>query len=506
MRRLLLAFAALTLAACNDNSLADSPPRIEVQPSEVLFDATLPGAQNTKTATVKNRGGGVLVIDSMEIGGATPADFDFAIDGAFPVSLAPGEWFAVQVTFAPGATGDHSGILSVFSNDRAEPQVDVPLMTATLAGDIDATPNPLAFGTVTVGNPSTQPITVTNVGSAPLTVTGAAIGAGSSAEFTLPANPAFPVTLQPGDATSIPVRYAPTAATAASGTVDITSDDPDEATVTVALSGNGTTTPVPDINASPNTLNFGQVQRLTCASRTTQMQNTGSATLNITNITRAFLTSTEFTWTPNTFTLAPGASATLTVTYCPVDTGLEIGGLNVASNDPDENPYNISLFGEGTAPPLSETDIAVELTWDKNDTDVDTHFIRPGATFDSVPGDCYYVNLSPDWGVAGDATDDPYLDYDDIDGLGPENLNFAKPMTGAYRLAIYYYSDHGNGGTTATVKVYLNGTLAWQGSKAITNHQRWDVMDINWNAPGDSGTIAMVDTVTQMFTFAPDQK
>ena len=78
----------------------------------------------------------------------------------------------------------------------------------------------------------------------------------------------------------------------------------------------------------------------------------------------------------------------------------------LASNDPDEASYNINLSGEGIPPPISETDIAIEVTWDKNDTDIDTHFLRPAATFNSAPGDCYYSNLSPDWGVGGDASDE----------------------------------------------------------------------------------------------------
>ena len=507
-RALALAGTFALLSGCNDASLSPSSPKIEVAPGEIVFAAVAAGGSESKTATVTNRGGSVLVVDRIEIDGPQTDAFEFqaAIAGAFPVSLAPGDWFAVQVTFAPQADAEHAATMTVFSNDASAPSVEVALVTGALVPDIDAQPDPLAFGTVSVGTSSVQPITVTNVGGASLSVQSAALGAGSEASFTVDAS-SLPATLAPGQSVVLPVAYAPASASAAAGTVEIQSDDPDEPIAVVSLSANGTANPVPDIQASPATVNFGQVQRLTCSTKTTAVQNVGTAALNVSNVTRGFLTSPEYNFSPTSFTVAPGASQTLTIDYCPTDTGVDLGSLQVFSNDPDENPYVVNLYGEGIPPPVSETDIAVEVTWDGNDTDVDTHFIRPGGSFNGSPGDCYYLNLSPDWGTAGDATDDPYLDYDDVDGYGPENLNFAKPATGTYRLAVYYFSDHGNGPTNVTVKVWLNGALAWTSApKNLAHHQRWDVADIAWNAPGDTGSVTPLGTVTQMFTFGPDTK
>lgn len=500
--------AVALLAGCNDASLSPSSPRIEVAPGQIVFGAIAAGESETKTATVTNRGGSVLVVDRIELGGAQPDAFAFqaAVADAFPVTLAPGDWFAVQVTFAPDSEDAHAGVMTVFSNDASAPSVAVPLVTAALLPDIDAQPSPLAFGTVTTGVSSVQPITVTNVGGADLYVQSAAMAAGSDAAFAVDGS-ALPATLAPGASLVLPVTYAPTAAAAAAGSVEIGSDDPDEATAVVPLSGNATTNPVPDIHASPAAISFGQVQRLTCSTKTTSIQNHGAATLNVNNVTRGFVTSAEYTFSPTAFTVAPGAAQVLAVTYCPTDTGVDPGTLQVFSDDPDENPFVLNLYGEGVPPPVAQTDIAIEVTWDRNDTDIDTHFIRPGGSFNGSPGDCYYLNLSPDWGMSGDPTDDPYLDYDDVDGYGPESLNFAGPVTGTYRLVVHYYSDHGNGPTNVTVKVWLNGTLAWTSApKNVAHHQRWDVVDIAWDASTDSGSVVTVDTVTQMFAFGPSSK
>lgn len=505
--RALVTLSLVSVAACNSSKLAQTAGDIEVNPSELVFEQTLPGASNTKVVTVTNRGGSVLTVDAIELGGATPTMFDAQSDAGFPLTLGPSEWVAVQVTYAPTETGDHAGTLTVFSTDSGRPTVDVPLITSPIAGDIDAQPNPLQFGQVTYNQTSTQHITVTNVGSADLNVTGASLGAGSSAWFALAGN-SLPIVLAPGANTTLPVNFTPTASSAVTGTVEITSDDPDEAVAIVALGGQGTAQAVPDINGSPNAINFGQVERLTCSTLTTAIQNLGSAPLNVTNITKSFFTSSEYTFSPGTLSVAAGGSQTLSVTFCPVDTGLDFGQLTLASNDPDEASYNINLSGEGIPPPISETDIAIEVTWDKNDTDIDTHFLRPAATFGSTPGDCYYSNLSPDWGVGGDASDDPYLDYDDIDGYGPENLNFAKPATGTYRVIMWYFSDHGQGATNVTVKIWLDGmpTPIYTGTRNMSMGatRKWIVGDVNWNAAGDSGTWTLVDTLWPSFAFGPD--
>ena len=49
--------------------------------------------------------------------------------------------------------------------------------------------------------------------------------------------------------------------------------------------------------------------------------------------------------------LAPGASTTFTVEFSPRATGARSGALRIASNDANENPFNITLAGKGTDPP-----------------------------------------------------------------------------------------------------------------------------------------------------------
>lgn len=107
---------------------------------------------------------------------------------------------------------------------------------------------------------------------------------------------------------------------------------------------------VPNISLSPAALMFGTVPTGTTKTLSTVIENTGVGPLNFKVIDRCAATSTqaatstEFTWSPATpFTVAPGASVTLDVTYAPVDDGDDKGCLVITSNDPDTPTMELGL-------------------------------------------------------------------------------------------------------------------------------------------------------------------
>ena len=54
-------------------------------------------------------------------------------------------------------------------------------------------------------------------------------------------------------------------------------------------------------------------------------------------------------------TLPSLGSTTCTITFAPTVTGVRLAALHIASNDPDENPFDVTLIGTGPTP-----DIAIE--------------------------------------------------------------------------------------------------------------------------------------------------
>ncbi len=152
--------------------------------------------------------------------------------------------------------------------------------------------------------------------------------------------------------------------------------------------------------------------------------------------------------------------------------------------------------------------IRVEVQWTTGNSDIDTHFLRMagGTGWFSAPNDCYYSNRTPAWDVAG-TPDDPRLDIDDTDGYGPENINIDAPvMSATYRVGVHFYSDHGTGPTTATVRIYcgdiattpvyissrlLNGASA----SGSTGNDFWRVADVRWTGV-DSCAVTVLNTLT----------
>lgn len=103
----------------------------------------------------------------------------------------------------------------------------------------------------------------------------------------------------------------------------------------------------PDISLNPSSLDFGTVNIGDSPTLTTEVQNTGDADLEVTNIALCSGTSTEFTSSSPAlpFTVTPGSSETLSVVYTPADTGIDTGCIEIASNDPITPTATLNVTG-----------------------------------------------------------------------------------------------------------------------------------------------------------------
>jgi hypothetical protein len=129
---------------------------------------------------------------------------------------------------------------------------------------------------------------------------------------------------------------------------------------------------------------------------------------------------------------------------------------------------------------VPEDRIRVELTWAGSTSDMDLHLARDLGPFYETPGDVSWCNANPDWGTAGFADDNPRLALDVDAGFGPENINIFEPVDGEYQVRVHLYEDADDGDTTATVTVFLDGVLEWEGSKLLARNEVWDVGRILW--------------------------
>ncbi len=109
----------------------------------------------------------------------------------------------------------------------------------------------------------------------------------------------------------------------------------------------GSVLKTPDISVSPGSYNFGNVNIGNASTQTFTISNTGSADLSIGTI--AIVDTSEFSITgdcSNT-TIAPSSSCTFQAQFSPLSAGAKSATITIQSNDPDENPLNISLTGTG---------------------------------------------------------------------------------------------------------------------------------------------------------------
>lgn len=109
--------------------------------------------------------------------------------------------------------------------------------------DISVSSTSVSLGSVYIGSSSTQTLTISNVGNAALTVTGITITGTAASQFS-----ASPTSgnIAAGSSMDVTVTFSPTSEGAKSAILAIASDDPDEATVNVNLSGTGIVLPVGD--------------------------------------------------------------------------------------------------------------------------------------------------------------------------------------------------------------------------------------------------------------------
>lgn len=260
----------------------------------------------------------------------------------------------------------------------------------------------------------------------------------------------------------------------------------------------------PCVTIAPRSLDFGTVTRGVDppVNRSFTVENCGEGPIRIFGFERARVlfipTPDAFQWTHEALPLdlAPGASTTVDVEFTPGRAGVQQGAIEVRTNVSGSERVRVDLRARTEPPPISELDVHLVLRWDvSGGSDVDFHFLAEGAELFSCD-DCYFASMSPDWGVAGDLIDDPFLDIDDLEGPGPENINVDELADGRYRIVVHYYSDTGSGGgggdgfgtaANATVEVYLGGTLAatYGPTRLSSTDQTWDVATLDW----PSGTL-----------------
>lgn len=211
------------------------------------FGDVLIGQSAQETITIRNDGTANLALDDIPTA-QNPLGGNFAIaeDKCSQVVLIPGDSCTLAVAFGPGAAGAAIDSFDIPSNDTDENPTTMILRGTGVAApepNITVSPKPLDFGAVNDGSSFTLDLTITNAGTAELTIQ--AIG-DPLAPFTVPDPTECVGPLAPSASCILhDVTFAPSAVGLFEDSFPITSDDPDEGTLTVNLTGTGVSASVP---------------------------------------------------------------------------------------------------------------------------------------------------------------------------------------------------------------------------------------------------------------------
>lgn len=235
----------------------------------------------------------------------------------------------------------------------SEISVEQPVGTAVADG------GSVAFGSLVTGANTIRTFTIRNTGFIDLTGLVITKEGANAADFTVTSRPTAPVA-GPEGTTTFTVKFAPTTAGSKTAVLHIASNDEDEASYDITLTGTAfviVTSPEisvqqpigSELTDAKTKKSFGTVKvGKKGPAKTFTIRNTGKANLTGLALATSGKHAKDFIVTKlSKTTLAPGASTTFKVTFKPTAKGTRKAVIQLKSNDANENPFDIPLTGAG---------------------------------------------------------------------------------------------------------------------------------------------------------------
>lgn len=405
----LLALAGLVLAGPNAGCDCEGgggthavAPDIVVTPDAIDFGSVAVNEETSVLVTVENDGNDVLHFEADPVltengedgeielamrAVMTPVDCATGAtrDGS-GLSLQPGECATLTLTYLPLNLGADTGVIAFDSDDPDEGHLEVPINALGAAPDIEvcvlpgdctteeicnegATPLEVSFPLTELGGTRTCDVRLTNKGDLPLRDLGWAFKSGNRRrDYAVdPEDLGSLGELGPGEAVQAQVIFQPKAGGDKPALLEITSSDPDEGAVTLALNGMGDG---PKVCPDPfPAVDFGQVPIGQTVTEDVLLTNCGTMDLEITMYEVQDPTgsgpSPEFKAAagapPAPISLAAGESTQVTVEFTPSMPGTVNARFYLESTDPVVPAGWVTLTGEGVVPPSCELQAATTI-------------------------------------------------------------------------------------------------------------------------------------------------
>jgi uncharacterized repeat protein (TIGR03803 family) len=351
----------------------DTPTAANVPSQEAIYDfgSGSINAGIARTFTIHNTGNAALSSLNVTVDGANSSEFVVTTQPA--ASIAQGDSGTFVVTFTPTVGGPRNARLQIASNDSDENPFKIDLIgTGIIAPEIEVLDDSInltdnvstiAFGSLNTGGLSTRVITIRNVGSSALTGISLSFFSGDSAHFqfnTLASSVAA------GQQITFNLSFFPLSAGAKSTILRIASNDSNENPFDIILTGTGTSASEIGVESPLNTplidgissLEYGSVDTGSSGTKTVVIRNSGTSDLTGLSVSFVGTHASEFSAsTPGSTTVVPNDATGFTLTFTPAGNGARTATMRIASNDGDENPFDISVTGTGHVPLAPNFDI-----------------------------------------------------------------------------------------------------------------------------------------------------
>lgn len=292
-----------------------------------------------QVVTITNNGASNLTVNSVAASG------DYAeTDTCKGQTLTPGQTCTLTVTLTPTVASSVTGEITIGDTAAGSPH----LVALTGSGILAVTLGPsLTFAATNVGQTSpAQTMTLTNNQSSTLTFS--YVSSGDYAAVGGSGKPCGTLLAANSNCT-IAVTFSPTYNGTIKGAVTVNHNAGGGIT-SAGLSGSGQNGTAGPLTFSPATLAFANLALGLSSSKNVNIKNTGSTTLNLNSIKGSGnYAAVAGGSKPCASTLAAGATCSETVTYKPLVTGAETGGLTVSTNA-SVSPQIQTITGTGVLP------------------------------------------------------------------------------------------------------------------------------------------------------------
>jgi hypothetical protein len=353
--RLFFIASLIVLVAMLPVGALASTPQLVCSPSSVRFGTVTVNQSLTQVVVLTNTGKTSATVSAISVSGS-----EFGVAGIkLPLTLAAGQSATLNATFSPSATG-WVGEKVTFTSTASNSSFGLAVRGVGVRSEpLTATPGSISFNQVAVGSQSTVKIVLTNphAWSEILSALQPA-GAGFSVS-----GPTFPLTLKTGQSVSFSVTFAPQSPGLSGGRVFVAGPS-----VSIPLTGTGTTTTVGVLSVSPASLNFGKVMIGETGMQTAVLSANGTSV----TISSAASNNGQFSLPGSTFpvTIPAGQSVQVNVAFSPQSAGTASAKLTFAS-DASNSPASEGAAGTGTAPQVS-------LAWSASTSQVQGYNVYRG--------------------------------------------------------------------------------------------------------------------------------